>query len=129
MPEKSEESCEDDLFCGYNSSEGKDPENMDALEKKHTPVITVEEECSECDNEHMKVTVELGKYKDHPNDHDHFIQWIELYSGDTFLTRQTFRDERSEPVLTAHINLEHKHDLAAHALCNLHGQWISHCEF
>jgi len=112
--------CEEDLFCGVNFAD-KDPEEMDALERKHTPVIEVEE----LGDGEYRVTVKVGEYKEHPNEHNHFIESIELYSGRTFLGRTTFASGRADPEATFVINLDHEHPLVAFERCNLHGTWRS----
>lgn len=115
--------CEEDLFCGVNVAKNEDPEEMDALEKKHTPVITAPDKVEK--GEAFQVKVEVGKYKDHPNEHGHFIQEVELFSGDTFLGRATFCSEKANPVAVFEVKLEHEHPLVAYEHCNLHGTWVS----
>jgi len=85
--------CEGDISCGVNTV--KDKKNMTDLEKKHTPVINASEKVNK--GELFEVTVEVGKYMKHPNTMGHFIQWIELYSGNTFLGRAEFTPEFSDP--------------------------------
>lgn len=116
-------SCEDDIFCGVNDAGHKDPEDMDALEKKHTPVITAPDKVAK--GEQFEVEVEVGKYKDHPNEHGHFIQWIEFYSGETFIGRVDLTSERSDPTVSFRVRLDHGHPLVAFVHCNLHGTWAS----
>ncbi len=112
--------CEKDLFCGVNYAD-KDVEDMNELEKKHTPTIEVEE----LDESRYRVRIKVGEYKEHPNEHSHFIESLELYSGRTFLGRATFASARSEPVATFVIELDHKHPLVAFSRCNMHGTWRS----
>ncbi|MGQ9630501.1 MAG: class II SORL domain-containing protein [bacterium] len=112
--------CEGDLFCGVNKA--KDPKAMTDLEKKHTPVIEAPNKVKK--NEMFEVTVEVGKLMAHPNENGHFIQWIELYSGDTFLGRAEFVPAMSAPKVTIPISLSHGHgELRALERCNLHGVW------
>lgn len=113
--------CEGDLFCGVNAV--KDPQNMTDLEKKHVPVIEAPESVKK--GEPFVVTVEVGHYMAHPNTMGHFIQWIELYSGDTFLARAELVPEFSSPKVTFPVMLKHGHPLIAIERCNLHGQWAS----
>ncbi|MFB6075940.1 MAG: desulfoferrodoxin family protein [Candidatus Aenigmatarchaeota archaeon] len=113
--------CENDIFCGLNRTKKMDPNEMSDLEKKHVPHIEVES-ITEKENK-FKISVELGKYMDHPNEHNHFIQWIELYSGETFLGRIDFASGRTEPKTIFEVNLDHLHDLKALAHCNMHGTW------
>lgn len=113
--------CEEDLFCGINRAKSSDPNSMNDLEKKHTPVIEIVGTPKE--GEASQITIEVGKYMSHPNQHGHFIQWIELYSGDTFLGRVDFISERTEPKAVFTIMLEHLHPLRALGHCNMHGTW------
>ena len=112
--------CDKDLFCDVNYADKK-PEDMDVLEKKHTPVVEVEQ----LDGNTYEVTVKVGEYTDHPNENGHFIESIELYSGKTFLGRATFASARSEPIATFRVNLCCEHPLVAFTRCNLHGTWRS----
>lgn len=113
--------CEGDIFCGVNTV--KDKENMSDLEKKHTPVIYAPEKVSK--GELFEVMVEVGRYMKHPNTTGHFIQWIELYSGNTLLGRTEFVPEFSDPKVKILVLLKHEHPLIAIGRCNLHGIWSS----
>jgi len=113
--------CEGDIFCGVKTV--KDKENMTNLEKKHTPVINAPEKVNK--GEPFEATVEVGKYIKHPNTLGHFIQWIKLYSGDTFLGRAELIPEFSEPKIKMVMMLRHAHPSIAVQRCNLHGVWSS----
>lgn len=117
----SEESCEDDLFCGVNIPSTEDPGEMDALEKKHAVVINAPDEVEE--GETFEVEVKVGEHKEHPNEPGHFIEWMELYSGDTFLARLSLTPEKSHYIMKTTVRLDHAHPLKAWAKCNLHGLW------
>ena len=113
-------SCAEDILCGIN--EPKNPAELTDLEKKHTPVIeapgTVKKD--EC----FEVTIEAGKLLAHPNEPGHFIEWMELYCGDTFLFRINLTATASCPQATVTISLTHAHGpLKARIKCNLHGLW------
>jgi superoxide reductase len=115
-------SCEEDIFCGVNSI--KDPDNTTDLEKKHLPVISAPEKVKpgEC----FEVTVEVGKLLAHPNEPAHFIEFIDLYSGDTFLARLDLTAKLTCPVMKTCVSLDHAHGkLRAFTRCNLHGTWES----
>jgi superoxide reductase len=117
---KGAKSCEEDIFCGINQI--KDPDNMTDLEKKHLPVVTApaKVKSGEC----FEVTVEIGKLLAHPNEPAHFIEFIDLYSGDTFLARLDLTARLTRPVMKASVCLDHAHgELRAFARCNLHGSW------
>ena len=113
-------SCDQDALCGVHV-----PKNISALsefEQKHIPVITAPDRVKR--DETFLVTIEVGKYKAHPNEPAHFIEWIELYSGDTFLLRVGLAGSLSDPKVTIPIKLTHAHGpLKAWGKCNLHGLW------
>jgi superoxide reductase len=113
-------SCEEDILCGVRTA--KDLNNLSELEQKHLPAITAPEKVKR--DEVFEVTIEVGKYKSHPNEPAHFIEWIELYSGDTFLYRVSLSGSLSLPKVTIPVKLTHAHaPLKAWAKCNLHGLW------
>ncbi|MCK4926435.1 superoxide reductase [Candidatus Aerophobetes bacterium] len=115
-----EYTCEEDILCGVNLP--KDIGNLTELEQKHLPVISAPDTVRR--NEVFAVTIEVGKYKKHPNESGHFIEWVELYSGDTFLFRTTLSGSLSEPKITVPVKLTHAHGpLKAWAKCNFHGLW------
>jgi superoxide reductase len=123
MKEVEETMCKDDLFCGVNSAASPVIENMTDLEKKHTPVIVAPQEVKK--GESFEVAVEVGKYMAHPNENAHFIEWIELYSGETFLARVDLIPKITQPRVSLNIALDHQHPLTAKVRCNLHGLWQS----
>ena len=121
-----EKTCEEDLFCGVNKTKTDDPEEMSALEKKHTVVIDAPDKVKE--GEEFEVTMHVGEYKEHPNEVGHFIEWMELYSGDTFLARLDLSPEKTHYVMKTTVKLDHAHPLRGRAKCNLHGLWESEKE-
>jgi superoxide reductase len=117
------QSCEEDLFCGVNKPRTKKPDEMSALEKKHDVVIDAPDSVEE--GEEFEVTLQVGEHKEHPNEPGHFIEWMELYSGDTFLARLELTPEYSHYVMKTTVKLDHAHPLKGRAKCNLHGLWES----
>lgn len=114
---------DDDLFSGTNRADSRDPEEMSVLEKKHVPVITAPDKVRK--DEPFEVKVEAGKYKEHPNEHGHFIQEMEIFSGRTFLARATFASARADPSTIFTLRLDQARNLIALVHCNLHGTWKS----
>lgn len=109
-----------DLLAGVN--EVSDPASATDLEKKHIPVITAPKEVGpgQC----FEVSVEVGKLLAHPNENAHFIQFIELYAGTTYLTRVDLTAKTTCPVLKACVALpKDLGPLVAYERCNLHGVW------
>ena len=120
MAEECEYTCDDDILCGVNVP--KDALHLTELEEKHLPVITAPDTVNR--NQSFEVTIEMGKHRKHPNEASHFIEWIELYSGDTFLARTTLAGTLSEPRITLPVKLTHAHgSLKAWGKCNIHGLW------
>jgi superoxide reductase len=115
--------CEDDIFCGINRPEQVQVEEMTDLEKKHTPVIEAPSQVKK--GEAFEVFIQVGKHMPHPNENAHFIEWIELYSGDTFLARLDLVPRLTAPIAKFSVALDHAHPLTAKCRCNLHGVWAS----
>ena len=119
MPE-AKYSCEQDILCGVNLP--KDLSSLSELEQKHLPVISAPDKVKR--DEVFNVTVEVGKLKAHPNETAHFIEWVELYAGDTFLFRTNLSGSLSQPAISIPVKLSHAHGpLKAWAKCNMHGLW------
>ncbi len=112
--------CAEDIFCGVNTV--ANVERASDLEKKHLPVITAPESVTK--GKCFEVTVEVGKLLAHPNEPGHFIEFIELYAGDTYLARMDFTAKTTCPIMKTCISLDHAHGkLRAFVRCNLHGTW------
>ncbi|MBU1062356.1 MAG: hypothetical protein KJ952_06545 [Candidatus Omnitrophica bacterium] len=123
MPE-AKYTCEQDILCGVNIP--KDQKNLSDLEKKHLPIIEAPDKVKK--NEVFEINVRVGGIDSvtHPNEPGHFIEWVELYSGDTFLGRCSFSGGTSYPVARFKVKLSHAHgSLKSWAKCNLHGLWES----
>jgi len=115
--------CEDDIFCGVNKAKSASVDEMTDLEKKHTPVIEAPTKVKK--GESFEVQVEVGKHLKHPKENAHYIEWIELYSGETFLARVDLVPKLTEPKVKLVVALDHAHPLIAKERCNLHGLWQS----
>ena len=114
--------CQEDILCGVNKP--KDKDNLSDLEKKHLPIIEAPDKAKK--DEVFNVTIEVGKLLAHPNEAGHFIEWIELYCGYTFLARVSLSGGASLPKVTISVKLSHAHGpLKAWEKCNLHGLWES----
>ncbi len=114
--------CQEDILCGLNVA--KDKDNPTDLEKKHMPVIEAPDKVKK--DEPFEVKIEVGKLLAHPNEPAHFIEWVELYSGNTFLGRVNFSGGASFPNALFKVQLSHAHGpLKVREKCNLHGLWES----
>ncbi|MBW3014271.1 class II SORL domain-containing protein, partial [Candidatus Woesearchaeota archaeon] len=87
---------------------------MNDLMKKHVPVITVVKQ------DPLTVEVHVGKLLKHPNEAEHYIGWIELYSEDKLLAKADLTPVSTEPVITFVLN-EKVQKLRALEWCNVHG--------
>lgn len=117
--------CEEDLFCGVNMV--KDCNNMTDLEKKHLPTIITPKSIRK--GQPFDVIVEVGKLLTHPNEHSHYIEFIELYADHTYLARLDLTARSTSPFMTVCLCLDHIHNrLRAFSHCNLHGTWEGQAE-
>jgi superoxide reductase len=108
------------LFCQVNTT--RDPDNPTPAEQKHTPAISVGGPIKA--GESTNVTVKVGSIP-HPNENEHFIQWVNLFAGKVFIARFDFTAVMTEPEVTIPIRFYHKglRTLRAISRCNLHGLW------
>jgi superoxide reductase len=80
--------------------------------------------------EKFKVKVMVGDEYKHPDEFDHYIQYVQLWNGETFLAQATFT---AGAMGSAPANLEvdfyvvpsKNMKLVAHAYCTKHGLWQS----
>ncbi len=113
--------CENDLFCGMNQPSTQNVEEMNSLEKKHAVIIDCPDEVKK--NTYFYVEVRVGEYMEHPNKPSHFIEWIELYSGDNLLSRLHLTPAKTDYILKTRVKLDHHSELVGRVRCNLHGTW------
>ncbi|MGR3317102.1 MAG: class II SORL domain-containing protein [Candidatus Anammoxibacter sp.] len=109
------------LFCKVNKVEAG--AEVSEMAKKHTPVIEIPQTLRAGEFFDAKITV--GEIA-HPNENEHFIQWIELYIGNVYLGRFDFVPVMTRPVITIPVVLSHaglNSSLRAVSRCNLHGLW------
>lgn len=92
------------------------------LGKKHMPVIDMPERVKK--DEPFEIKINVGKLLAHRNEPAHFIEWIELYCGDTFLARANCSGEASSAQDSFRVKLSHAYGpLKVRGKCNLHGLW------
>lgn len=97
--------------------------DLDAVtdfERKHTPHIAVESVDAK-----LRVTISVGHYVAHPNQPDHFIDWIELYAGDAPIARFDLSPVATDPVVCVVVAVDPGTVLRAVEHCNLHGLWAA----
>ncbi len=93
------------------------------FERKHTPYLSAER-----DGEKVRVSVKVGHYVSHPNQPDHFIQWIDLYAGDAAIARFDLTPVAVDPDVSIVVALDAGTTLRAVEHCNLHGLWVAEIE-
>jgi superoxide reductase len=109
------------LFDQLNTAENS---NEAVTNEKHSPIITTEKLSSE----KLKVKVDVGGGK-HPNEMDHWIQWVELQINGLFIARTEFSAFISDPVAEFIVNTNQACKIGALARCNKHGLWKSEVDF
>jgi superoxide reductase len=90
------------------------------FEKKHTPYI----ECRR-DGDRVIVTVKVGHWVAHPNQPDHFIQWIEVHANGAPVVRADLAAVAADPTVTCVLAVAPGTPIAATENCNLHGVWMA----
>ncbi len=95
---------------------------------KHSPVIEIKKK-----NGIYKIIIEVGKEKEHPNDFNHNICWLDLFFKPegkeiVHLARIDFKAHGenncfTKPKVVIYTKLEGKGKLIALSYCNLHGVW------
>ncbi len=106
------------ILSGINKVD--DLEAAGDFEKKHTPYI----ECVR-EGERVRVRVKVGHYVAHPNQPDHFIEWIEVHAAGVPVARFDFSAVAVDPEVTCVLNVDAGTALAAMESCNLHGVWVA----
>ena len=95
-----------------------DLDAADDFQKKHTPYLRVEQLDGAA-----RVTAHVGHYVPHPNQADHFIQWIEFQVDGAPIARFDLSPMAVNPEVSAIVVLDPGTVLTAVEFCNLHGLW------
>ena len=90
------------------------------FEKKHTPNIDCVRE-----GDKVIVTVTVGHSVPHPNQPDHFIEWIELHAAGAPVARFDLAAVAVDPKVMCVLNVDTGTPIAAMESCNLHGVWVA----
>lgn len=91
------------------------------FEKKHSPFVEIERTT----DGHVEVRIRVGHWVAHPNQPDHFIQWISLSVGDGTVARVDLSPVVTAPDVSFAIAVAPGTVLRAMASCNLHGLWAT----
>lgn len=98
-----------------------DANNLNELEKKHIPVITVVKKCGLIPDGCQDVHVKVGEVR-HPMQAAHSIQHIDFYIDSEFAARVILTPDKLNPAAALHLSAK-SGKLTAIELCNLHGAW------
>ncbi len=98
------------LVCCGEAMQLMTENTVDAAKEKHVPVV---------EKENGKVVVKVGSAP-HPMEEKHYIEWVEIISGDKIYRRFLSPGEEPEVVFTG---LENAGEVSAREYCNLHGLW------
>ena len=90
------------------------------FEKKHTPHIEVEKI-----GDLAKISVKVGHWVGHPNQPDHYIEWIMLFAGDAPIARFDLSAVAVDPDVSCVARLDPGTVVKAIESCNLHGLWAA----
>lgn len=90
------------------------------FERKHTPYIV-----AEAVEGGVRVSVKVGHYAPHPNQPDHFIDWIEILVGGAPLARFDLSPVATLPDVSVIVAADPGTTLSALEHCNLHGVWAA----
>ena len=106
------------ILQGINRTD--DLETADDFHLKHTPFIECQRNGDVC-----TLTVSVGHYVPHPNQADHWFEYIELYAAGVSIARFEFAAGVVSPEVTCAVMLDPGTELTAMASCNLHGVWAA----
>lgn len=111
---------EQDWFKTINRA--ADPDNLTATEKKHAPAIGIPSYVKT--NQVFFLTVEVGRTL-HVMTPNHWIMWIEVYLGNSLISRTEFSPLSPQPSVTVPLSVGGPTTLKVMEQCNLHGIWES----
>ncbi len=109
---------DESLFKTINRA--KNPAKLEGLERGHVPIVTAPESVTA--GQSFEVKVQVGE-KMHEMIPSHYIDWVDLYADDIFLTRVTLTAMFTEARFKVMVMLKTSATLRAIEHCNLHGLW------
>jgi superoxide reductase len=98
-----------------------DTENLTETEKKHIPVINVNECGLDHDNECTAINIKVGELE-HVMESEHLIEFIDFYMNKKYFSRLAFTAKKIHPEASLHLT-DTTGTLSAIAYCNVHGSW------
>ncbi len=102
----------------------KDWTKLPEMAKKHVPIIEAPERVKAKEPFTIKVKVGGIDGVEHPNTLGHWINWVQLYTGERLTSKVEFAPEMCDGyVLSLNVTLNETSTLRALGFCNLHGVW------
>jgi len=99
-----------------------DVNNLNEVEKKHIPAITVVKTCSLIPEGCQDVHAKIGEIQ-HPMQKEHYIVHIDFYLDNEFVSRVHLTPDKLNPAAALHLKSQ-SGKFTAIEFCNLHGAWI-----
>ena len=100
----------------FYESSAKSPEAA----VKHVPVVSVVKECKLVEPGCIDVIIKIGEVK-HPMEEKHFIQFVDTYVDDRFVSRMSFTPSVNAAT-AVHLKAGGK-KVRVVERCNIHGWW------
>ncbi len=100
-----------------------DPANLNDMEKKHIPVVTINRQCGLAGPGCVDANIKVGSVL-HVMESKHFIMYIDVYLDYAFIARYHMVPEKLNPVLGIHLKVA-QGNLTVLENCNVHGRWVS----
>ena len=107
-----------DLFKQINRA--KDPNKLQGLELGHVPQIKAPDAVKL--GVPFEVEVRVGE-KLHEMIPTHYIDWVDLYADDIFLTKFILTPNLTQPICKVIVTINESATLRAIEHCNMHGLW------
>jgi superoxide reductase len=104
----------------------QDANNLNDLEKKHIPVITLVPKCDLVEG-CRDIHVNVGEIK-HPMQDDHYIMHIDFYLNKEFISRVHLTPTSLNAAAGLHLKDDAKGKLTVIEFCNKHGYWMNETE-
>lgn len=106
------------LFQQINRA--KNPNQLEGLERGHVPMIMAPDTAET--GKPFEVEIQVGE-KMHEMIPTHYIDWVDLYADEIFLTKIILTPNFTQARFRATLTLNKSSTLRAIEHCNLHGLW------
>lgn len=106
------------ILAGVNRV--NDLDSAGDFEKKHLPYVSCERT-----GESVRVAVKVGHWVGHPNQPDHFIEWIGVNVSGATIARVDLSAVAVDPEVVLVIHVDPGTAIEVLESCNLHGVWAA----